>query len=126
MPIANELDQGGKVGVERFEESEPILAVVNFKSLEGREFRIRGDDTVDLGQRAAVFARNAHVIVRRKWTHHQAREPALRVGKFGFMAHADTSTVFAFNARMYFSAFFASAWTSSKLGILSSHSSRVG
>src|SRR5512147_1057155 len=52
----NELDERGVIGVEGFEEAEPVLTVVNLEALEGAELVVGRDEGVDLGELAAIFA----------------------------------------------------------------------
>src|ERR1700685_508006 len=111
--------QAGKIFGEGGQHAEPVLAIVNFQALEGSEAVVRLDDLICHGaHRAAIGRDGAHTFSARQRSHDGASHVALETEEFHTAVASDALA----RKRL---AFRASSCTSSKEGMLSSHSRSV-
>src|SRR5277367_235067 len=109
----------GKILGEGREDAEPVLAIVNFQALERSEAVVGLDNLIGHGtHRAAIGRDGAHAFGARQRSHDGASHTALQVKEF----HTAVASEALARKRL---AFRASSCTSSKEGMLSSHSSSV-
>ena len=109
----------GKIFGESGEHAEPVLAIVNFQAFEGSQAVVGLDDLRrDGAHRAAIGCDRTHAFGTRQRSHDGASHAALQVEKF----HTAVASEALARKRL---AFRASSCTSSKEGMLSSHSSSV-
>src|SRR5450631_4651105 len=91
---ADDGPQGGKIFGQGTENAEPILPVIDFKTLESVEFAVRRDERLrDKLHRAAVGRLFTHVFVGREGLHHRGGHLALQFSEtHRWRGHSEDST----------------------------------